>query len=575
MTSFGKYQVVELIGQGGFGRVYKAFDPALKRHVAVKTCLLQDGEMRARFGREAEIAANLRHPHIVTVYDYGHEGDEPYLVQEYLEGEDLDHKLKRGDAIDPQQLLEWLRQTAEGLEYAHTHGVLHRDIKPANIRVLPAGDVRIMDFGIAKLLEEDRQLTRTGMSVGTPSYLAPEQLMGLRVDHRADIFSFGAMAYELVSGKKPFEADSFTAILFRVAHEEPAALELIAPACDRRLVALISRCLRKTPDERFADCGELVRELRSLAGAPPAWPTPPAARTTVADGAATVLYGAASAPRSEVHPSTPAAGETAPAPRRRRISPAVWGLAAATLLVAGFGVLNVSQLGTGTPAGSELNMPLGAGAGAQAGSTEDIAGTTPVDPLPRGGVASAAVAAAASAAGTPVAGEAAAPPVEGGREQPATALSAGRVVVLVAGTTRDIADAAETTIIAELQEAGFDVRDAELISGTDASRTAAAQMSGLIGIGRAAGAATVIIVDVTADARSIVAGMYSGTAAVTIKLYGTAGGELLSSERFEIGTAQSRAEPGPTALAAATTAVRAASFQAGRSAVRRLETPRR
>src|SRR5262245_16382202 len=132
--------------------------------------------MLERFSREAEIAASLRHPNIVTVYDFGEANGEPYLVQEYLEGEDLDRKLKRGDALDLAQLVEWLREVADGLLYAHARGVVHRDVKPANVRILPDGSVRIMDLGIAKLLQSDRQLTQTGFSIGTIGYLAPEQL---------------------------------------------------------------------------------------------------------------------------------------------------------------------------------------------------------------------------------------------------------------------------------------------------------------------------------------------------------------------------------------------------------------
>lgn len=307
---FGKYEVIDLIGQGGFGRVYRAYDPALKRHVAIKTCAVADADMRARFAREAEIAASLSHPYIVTVHDYGHQDGEPYLVQAFLEGEDLDHKLKRGESFAAERVTGWLLQIAEALEYAHGRGVLHRDIKPANIRILPSGEVRIMDFGIAKLLDAEQHLTRTGMSIGTGGYLAPEQLRGDSVDQRADMFAFGVTAYELVTGTRAFDADSFTSMMFRVAHEDPTPLEQLAPNCDPRLAALIERCLRKQADDRYANFGEIATALSGILGA--------------------------SGP--DAVPIEHRAGG------KRRLSPAAWGLVAATFGVAVFGVLNVSRL---------------------------------------------------------------------------------------------------------------------------------------------------------------------------------------------------------------------------------------
>src|ERR1041385_5169326 len=175
MTTFGKYQVLESIGEGGFGRVFRGYDPVLKRKVAIKTCSLHEATMRERFAREAEIAANLRHPNIVTVYDFGEQDGEPYIVQEYLDGEDLDRKLKRDEPIGVRTAVGWLRQIGEGLQFAHARGVVHRDVKPGNLRVLPDGQIRIMDFGIAKLLQSERQLTQSGCSLGTVGYLAPEQ----------------------------------------------------------------------------------------------------------------------------------------------------------------------------------------------------------------------------------------------------------------------------------------------------------------------------------------------------------------------------------------------------------------
>ncbi|MEM7584482.1 MAG: serine/threonine-protein kinase [Acidobacteriota bacterium] len=199
MESIGKYKIEKKIGSGGFGEVFKGYDPFIKRHVAVKTCISSDEEIRNRFFQEAEIAGNLQHRNITTVYDFGiHEGL-PYLIQEYLSGEDLDSKIKRRDFLPYPEKLYYLLQIARGLAKAHAKGVIHRDIKPANIRVLEDGTVKIMDFGIAKLAQQESGLTQTGMTLGTAAYLAPEQIRGEAVDTATDIFSFGVLAYELLT----------------------------------------------------------------------------------------------------------------------------------------------------------------------------------------------------------------------------------------------------------------------------------------------------------------------------------------------------------------------------------------
>jgi len=264
MTSFGKYQVVEQIGQGGFGRVYRGWDPVLKREVAIKVISLSAPQARERFVREAEIAANLRHPHIVTVFDYGEQDGQPYLVQEFLPGWDLEELIHTGVAGDLRTRVNFLIQAADALRYAHSRGVVHRDVKPGNLRVQADGTLRVMDFGIAKLLDAGADLTATGMSIGTSGYLAPEQLEGLPIDHRADIFSFGVVAYELITGAKPFAGETITTVLYRILHEEPAAIATLAPGTPTRLIACVERCLRKRREDRYNDLGEVVAELRSL-----------------------------------------------------------------------------------------------------------------------------------------------------------------------------------------------------------------------------------------------------------------------------------------------------------------------
>jgi tRNA A-37 threonylcarbamoyl transferase component Bud32/tetratricopeptide (TPR) repeat protein len=264
MQKIGKYEVVRKIGQGGFGVVFEGRDPFIKRRVAIKTCSTEDEEIRKRFFREAEIAGNLQHRHVVTVFDLGVQDGVPYLVQEYLPGEDLSHKIKRRDPLSDYTKLNYLVQVAEGLEYAHAQGVVHRDIKPANIRILEDDSVKIMDFGIAKLASAETQLTHTGMAMGTAGYLPPEQIRGEKVDLRADIFSYGVMSYELLAGQRPFVADNMSAVLFQIIGQEPAPLSSVWPQCPPGLERLVKKSLAKNPAERYASFTPLLADLRPL-----------------------------------------------------------------------------------------------------------------------------------------------------------------------------------------------------------------------------------------------------------------------------------------------------------------------
>ncbi|MEZ5313426.1 MAG: serine/threonine-protein kinase [Thermoanaerobaculia bacterium] len=272
MQKLHKYQVLEKIGVGGFGVVYKASDPFIKRFVAIKTCTAADSETRDRFLREAEIAGNLHHRNIVTVYEFGFDGETPFLVQEYLSGEDLDRKIKRRDFIPPAEKLLYLVQIARGLEYAHAQGVIHRDIKPANIRILEDDTAKIMDFGIAKLARQQQSLTQAGITLGTAAYLSPEQIRGEPSDARDDIFSFGALAYELISYEKPFPGAEISAVFYKILNEPPEPLERSAPDSTPELRQIIMRCLEKGKADRYPDCGLLVRELEELTRRRPAAP---------------------------------------------------------------------------------------------------------------------------------------------------------------------------------------------------------------------------------------------------------------------------------------------------------------
>ncbi|HXT52380.1 MAG TPA: serine/threonine-protein kinase [Thermoanaerobaculia bacterium] len=261
MHTIGKYEVAEKIGEGGFGTIYKGFDPHIRRFVAIKSCSSEEQEVRNRFFHEAQIAGNLQHRHIVTVYDFGLQDGVPYLVQEYLSGEDLDRKIKRKDAIPLAEKLLYLIQVARGLEYAHSKGVVHRDIKPANVRILEDGTAKIMDFGIAKLTNQDTGLTQTGMTLGTAAYLAPEQIRGETIGPGTDIFSWGVTAWELLSFQRPFTGQHISTVLYQILNEQPPPLRDAAPDAPAEVIAVIDRCLEKKPERRYPSCTELLRDL--------------------------------------------------------------------------------------------------------------------------------------------------------------------------------------------------------------------------------------------------------------------------------------------------------------------------
>jgi eukaryotic-like serine/threonine-protein kinase len=265
LTQVGKYQIVEKIGVGGFGTVYKGRDPFIKRAVAIKTCQSDEEEIRKRFFREAEFAGNLHHRNVTTIYDFGVTDDgTPYIVQEFLTGDDLDKAIKRKDPLTLARKLQILIDVCDGLGYAHAMGIIHRDIKPSNIRILEDGTVKIMDFGIAKSMVSQSTLTQTGITLGTASYLAPEQIRGEDLDPRTDIFSLGVLSYEIVTGQKPFTGDHISTVLYKIMNEMPAPPSSLDPALPRGLDAMILKALEKDRTKRFSSCAELRTECLSL-----------------------------------------------------------------------------------------------------------------------------------------------------------------------------------------------------------------------------------------------------------------------------------------------------------------------
>jgi predicted Ser/Thr protein kinase len=262
----GRYEVLETLGKGGMGVVYRAKDPELGRDVAIKVVLSwaqYDEDAMARFNREARVVAQLQHPHIVTVYDAGRTEDGlPYFVMEYIEGTDLGEILGMVDSLAPARALRYVLQLCGGLAYAHARDIVHRDIKPANLLVTSQDNVRIVDFGIAKLV--GTQMTGTGVSLGTPLYMAPEQVAGKPVDHRADIFAVGGVLYTLLAGCSPFDAPSLGAICNKIETKSPPSLSKMGADVPARLEKIILRALEKNPEKRYQSVEQLAEDLRGV-----------------------------------------------------------------------------------------------------------------------------------------------------------------------------------------------------------------------------------------------------------------------------------------------------------------------
>jgi eukaryotic-like serine/threonine-protein kinase len=264
-ASIGKYEVLRLLGSGAMGTVYEARDPVLERRVAVKVLapeLARQHDLRERFLREAQAAGRLRHPNIVQVYDVGESNGRQFLAMEFVGGSDLERVIQ-----DVPLSIEWkldlLRQLCEGLGHAHAHGVVHRDVKPANIRVTPTGDVKIMDFGVAQL-QSATGLTKRGLVLGSVHYISPEQVEGKPVDARSDIFSVGAIAFELLSGKRPFDAESVTAVMARVAYGSADLDQLPRTPYSPGLEAIVMNALAHRPQDRYQSLEDMRAELQRL-----------------------------------------------------------------------------------------------------------------------------------------------------------------------------------------------------------------------------------------------------------------------------------------------------------------------
>ena len=274
----GRYQVLERVGKGGMGVLYRGFDPVLDREVAIKLMLAdftEDTEqMRPRFYREARAAAKLNHRNIVTIFEFAEESNVPYIVMEFLRGTSLGARMSGSPRLSLDDKLSVVGQLCDGLSYAHEQGVVHRDVKPDNVFVLEDGTVKLLDFGIAKLTASN--LTLQGDVLGSASYMSPEQVsQSESVDGRADVFSAGVVLYELLTGHKPFEAETPTAVILKILRDPPTPIGTYVSGLPPALCSLVNTALSKDPAERFATADRMSKELQGIRRALAAHAPPP------------------------------------------------------------------------------------------------------------------------------------------------------------------------------------------------------------------------------------------------------------------------------------------------------------
>ncbi len=262
----GRYEILSVLGQGAMGVVYKAIDPLIDRTVAIKTINLdlskdELANFEERFYREAKSAGRLNHPNVVTIYDVGKTDNIAYMAMEFLEGQSLKEILDVHAAMSVDQIVNIAAQVADGLAYAYENGVVHRDIKPANIMLVRADVVKITDFGIAQMPTSSK--TQAGTILGSPKYMAPEQVVGKTVDGRSDLFSLGVVLYEMLTGETPFNGDNLNTTMYRIVNETPLPPKIINPRIPAVFDFIIAKALAKNPDERYQKASDLAHDLRN------------------------------------------------------------------------------------------------------------------------------------------------------------------------------------------------------------------------------------------------------------------------------------------------------------------------
>ncbi len=267
IKQLGRYEMLSELGQGAMGVVYKARDPLIDRVVAIKTINLglaldEKEEYEGRFYQEARAAGRLNHPNIVTIYDVGKSGNIAYIAMEFLQGSELRDLLREKQSMPVAQIVDIVAQVAEGLAYAHQHGIVHRDIKPSNIMLVLDGRIKITDFGIARMASSAVH-TQTGMVLGSPKYMSPEQVLGKTIDRRSDIFSLGVMLYEMLTGSSPFVGENVNAIMYQTLNLVPPAPNTLNPEVPEMLNFIVAKALAKGVEDRYQNALDLARDLRA------------------------------------------------------------------------------------------------------------------------------------------------------------------------------------------------------------------------------------------------------------------------------------------------------------------------
>jgi serine/threonine-protein kinase len=354
MDRIGRYQIIKELGRGAMGVVYLAVDPTIGRNVAIKTIRLGEvsdpderAKLRERLFREARSAGILSHPGIVTIYDMEEHDDVAFIAMEFVDGPTLDQLLSKREALEPGRLMSILRQAAAALDYAHAKSIVHRDIKPANIMIASDGAVKITDFGIAKVTTS-QQYTQTGTILGTPNYMSPEQVQGLAVTGRADQFSLAVIAFEMLTGDRPFTGEHLTTVVYKIVAEEPPPVQRLNPTLGPQIDGALRRGLTKKPESRYNSCIEFVNSLDAACANTQGWKNLPRG------GSMSLPTVMSEAPTRSTMFSSGATTEEVLARRRSRWK---WVLPFAAALVVALGLIGLIAWQFGTDLGTSRPVP--------------------------------------------------------------------------------------------------------------------------------------------------------------------------------------------------------------------------